>query len=260
MTLCFEAQIRLGRGQCGLITRVMNPDTQRCLQPHGCWGPGNGWQLILADLVRSTYLWKLAPVLSPTFPRYQFAIWPDTDIIRDWPPAPAPTCELILGMARPDKQNYNNNTPDDNEDHHHQCPLTIGHPDITGMRAVETQRRNLLYVLNLGLDIFGFRIFYDMRLLSPALARRGEMWGEHGVTRQMPTNITFTDNFCFLSKVLRNTSQDFGHWPGYQVYKPRYITIRGLPQQTLTPPLHIFQTIVRDLINYPLDTDAILCY
>ena len=117
-------------------------------------------------------------------------------------------------------------------------------------------------VLNLGLDIFGFRIFYDMRLLSPALASAGEMWVGHGVTCQMPTNITFTDNFCFLSKVFRNTSQtqDWGHWPGYQEYKPQYITIRGLPQQTLTPPLHIFQSIVRYLINYPLDTDAILCY
>ena len=44
------------------------------------------------------------------------------------------------------------------------------HDVITG-GELERERRNLLNVLNLGLDIFGFRIFYDMRLLSPVLAR-----------------------------------------------------------------------------------------
>lgn len=52
--------------------------------------------------------------------------------------------------------------------------LTSKPRDITRRRGDrgEGAWRNL-YVLNLGLDIFGFRIFYDMRLLSPALA-----WGE----------------------------------------------------------------------------------
>ena len=44
------------------------------------------------------------------------------------------------------------------------------HHDIT-RGELERERRNLLNVSNLGLDIFGFRIFYDMRLLSPVLAR-----------------------------------------------------------------------------------------
>ena len=45
------------------------------------------------------------------------------------------------------------------------------HHDITRGRVGGREKRNLLNVLNLGLYIFGFRIFYDMRLLSPVLAR-----------------------------------------------------------------------------------------
>ena len=48
------------------------------------------------------------------------------------------------------------------------------HKEERGGVRGESAWRNL-YVLNLGLDIFGFRIFYDMRLLSPALARGEEM-------------------------------------------------------------------------------------
>ena len=75
-------------------------------------------------------------------------------------------------MVRSDKQNHHNNAPDDNEDHD-QCPDQQTSVRGGGVRG-ESAWRNL-YVLNLGLDIFGFRIFYDMRLLSPALARGEEM-------------------------------------------------------------------------------------
>ena len=76
----------------------------------------------------------------------------------------------MLRMVRPDKQNYNNNAPDDNEDNHQSPHLTINPLMPSGGRVGEEKS-----VLNLGLDIFGFRIFYDMRLLSPAQASAGEM-------------------------------------------------------------------------------------
>ena len=167
--------------------------------------PGSGCCFYSAIICEIYIFSEPRTFLPPTFPRYRFAIWPSLETGHQWPPPPH--VELSRSWEWWGLTNKITIT---------MLPMIMKtiisvliwpstpswHRKEEGGRVGEEKS-----VLNLGLEIFGFRIFYDMRLLSPALASRGEMWVGHGVTCQMPTNITFTDNFCFLSKVFRNTSQ-----------------------------------------------------
>ena len=121
---------------------------------------------------------------------------------------------LILNCAnleKADKQNYNNNEPDwlwrpsaSSSDHH----------DITERGRVGA--RGEICKMSWILDYIW--LWNILRHGTTVPGWRRALW--HAVTCQMPTNITFSDNFCFLLKVLKNTSQESGHWPGYLEYKP----------------------------------------
>ena len=99
----------------------------------------------------------------PNFPPLSVC---DLTIIRDWPSmATAPTCWEWWGLT--------------NRITITMLPMIMktiislliwpSTPLMTSGGRVGEEKS----VLNLGLDIFGFRIFYDMRLLSPALASEG---------------------------------------------------------------------------------------
>ena len=91
--------------------------------------------------------------------------------------------------------------------------LTSKPRDITRRRGVreESAWRNL-YVLNPGLDIFGFRIFYDMRLLSLPWReeRRCELDMESRAKCQpiSPSQITFVFYRKFSETRLRLRTKD----------------------------------------------------
>ena len=106
-------------------------------------------------------------------------------------------------LREADKQNYNNNGRDDNEDRH-QCPIwpswhhkgRVGEGEEKSVKCLESWIR-YIWLQNI--------LRHETTVPGPGEGEK--TWVGHGVTCQMPTNITFTDNFCFLSKVLRNTSQ-----------------------------------------------------
>ena len=110
--------------------------------------------------------------------------------------------EAILREA--DKQNYNNNGPDDNEDYH-QCPIWPSwHHKGESLREREEKS---VKCLESWIRYIWLQNILRHETTVPGPGEGDKTWVGHGVTCQMPTNITFTDNFCFLSKVLRNTSQ-----------------------------------------------------
>ena len=158
---------------------------------------------------------KLETFLIKTFPRYQFAIWQSLETGHSGHQGPPPPhVELSRSWERWGLTNKITITT---------LPMIMktmisvlpSKPrDITRRRGVreESAWRNL-YVLNPGLDIFGFRIFYDMRLLS--LPWRGERRCELDMESRAkcqpisPSQITFVFYRKFWETRL---SRDRGLW------------------------------------------------